>query len=213
MVLDTRPALMLAAARAPASPLLPVLASSTAAYTLRNTALGQSLSAPMLSFAFSSLLSNVGVVPISHPAYEVCAGVLPFSVCFGLLAASTPAAADDAEDGAALTPMLSAFCVGAVGTVVGCLIAFALCTRFSLLPAASAACAGALYCATYVGGEVPPRTQPQTTGCALPLPLLMLCLPDTNIQQDPSTSTEWRRRRMPRASAGSCRPSWRRTSD
>ena len=81
----------------------------------------------MLSFVLASALSNVGIIPATHPSYDVCARVLPLSVCFGLLAASMPAA-EAADGGEGLTPMLLAFLIGATGTVVGCLVGFVLCT-------------------------------------------------------------------------------------
>ncbi|KAL1503251.1 hypothetical protein AB1Y20_011307 [Prymnesium parvum] len=138
---------------APSDPLLPLLLSSSAAFSLRDSAVGRALSAPMLSFTFSSALSNANLLPLAHPSYDLCSRVLPFSVCLGLLAASSPLSSPSPTTGA-LRPMLAAFAVGAAGTALGSLAAFALCVRTSLLPAASAAAAASLYCATYIGGSV-----------------------------------------------------------
>lgn len=48
--------------------------------------------------------------------------------------------------------MVASFMVGALGTLIGCVVAFLFSARIGLLAPDSAACASSLYCATYVGG-------------------------------------------------------------
>lgn len=83
----------------------------------------------------------------------MCAKVLPLSVCLGLLAASAPIeTASTNEEG--VGPMLAAFSVGALGTVIGCLLGYVISVSCGLFSANAAACAASLYCATYIGGSV-----------------------------------------------------------
>lgn len=131
-----------------------LLASSAAAFALQSTPPGRLLSAPMLSFSLALGLSNVGLLPEAHPSYDVCTGtLLPVSVCLGLL--STAAVPVQARGGSksSLKPMLMAFGIGAFGTLLGALCAFAVCTEMHLLPPTAAAAAAALLCATYIGGS------------------------------------------------------------
>ena len=106
----------------------------------------------MLSFALCLGLSNIGLLPAASPAYEFCwKRLLPLAVSLGLLSASAgaPRGSNDGE----LRPMLLAFGVGAVGTIVGAFVAFGACTRLGLYSTAQAAVAAALLAATYVGGS------------------------------------------------------------
>lgn len=131
-----------------------LLASSAAAFALQSTPPGRLLSAPMLSFSLALGLSNVGLLPLAHPSYDLCTGtLLPISVCLGLL--STAAMPVEARGGSkgSLTPMLMAFTIGAFGTLLGALCAFATCAKVQLLPPTAAAAAAALLCATYIGGS------------------------------------------------------------
>ena len=129
----------------PPLPPTALLGAAGLSYLLRSTELGVRLSPPMLAFTFALGLSNVGVLPATHAGYDACVGVaLPLSVSMGLLSApaaagaasaapastavaasptSPPAAPDvDARLGAALL----AFAIGAVGSALGALLAFAL---------------------------------------------------------------------------------------
>ena len=127
-------------------------AASLSAFGLRDTGAGRTLTAPMLSFALCLGLSNIGLLPAASPAYEFCwKRLLPLAVSLGLLSASAgaPRGSNDGE----LRPMLLAFGVGAVGTIVGAFVAFGACTRLGLYSTAQAAVAAALLAATYVGGS------------------------------------------------------------
>ena len=127
-------------------------AASLSAFGLRDTGAGRTLTAPMLSFALCLGLSNIGLLPAASPAYELCwKRLLPLAVSLGLLSASAgaPRGSNDGE----LRPMLLAFGVGAVGTIVGAFVAFGACTRLGLYSTAQAAVAAALLAATYVGGS------------------------------------------------------------
>lgn len=133
-------------------------ASALSAFALRDTAAGQSISPPMLSFCIALGFSNVGLLPLAHPIYDICASrALPLAVSLGLLSASGAASAGESGgDGGgstgALRPVLAAFGIGAVGTILGSLAAYRLCTA-SLLTRPAAACAAGLMGATYIGGS------------------------------------------------------------
>ena len=140
------------------SPAVPLIAASSAAFSVRNTGVGRALTAPMVSFVLLATFSNLGWVPATHAAYDACARrALPLSICYGLLAAAAPVDSDDgaAEAGeeVAAAAMLLAFGIGALGTVLGSLLGHRLVLAAGLLPAAPAASAAALYCATYIGGS------------------------------------------------------------
>ena len=94
----------------------------------------------MLSFALCLGLSNIGLLPAASPAFEFCwKRLLPLAVSLGLLSASAgaPRGSNDGE----LRPMLLAFGVGAVGTIVGAFVAFGACTRLGLYSTVQAAVA------------------------------------------------------------------------
>jgi hypothetical protein len=130
----------------------PVLSfTSIAAFALRSSPAGAAFSPPLLAFTFALGIANIGLLPGTHPYYDFCASkLLPLSVALGLLSAGGTAASDDFEQQveAPLRPMLVAFCVGAVGTLIGSLCAFGLSVRLSLLTRAGAASAAGLMCAT-----------------------------------------------------------------
>ena len=140
-----------------AAPLLS--ASAIGAFALRDTPAGAAASPPMLAFTFALICSNLGLLPAVSPFYDACATTaLPLSVALGLLAAA-PTILDETSPQAdstttALRPMLLAFGIGAIGTLIGSLLAFALSVSSGLLPSTSAAAtAAALMCATYIGGS------------------------------------------------------------
>ena len=136
----------------------PLAFAAVAAYRLRDSTAGRTLTAPMLAFCFALALSNVGLLPAAHPLYDACATmVLPFSVALGLLSSAALQPAATARGGRTetpeLRPMMLAFAIGAVGSVCGSLAAWTLCSRFRLLAPPAAACAAGLMAATYVGGS------------------------------------------------------------
>lgn len=140
-------------------------AAALAAFALRDTRAGRSVSPPMLAFSIAGSFGNLGWLPPVSPIYEACAhSALPLSVALGLLSAAAPTTCADADDAAAgggmaadatppLPPMLVAFTVGSIGTVLGAVTAFALSCRLQVLPRNAAAAAASLMCATYVGGS------------------------------------------------------------
>ena len=156
-----------------------LLGASCCAGLLRNTAVGQALSPQMLSFSLCLTLSNLGLMPATSPVYDLVARrLLPLSAALGLLAGArlegstgtsrlanrNTAAAASGSSGTAssrtgslttsshLPPMLLAFSVGAVGSVLGSCGSFAVARRCGW-SATQAACAAACLCATYVGGS------------------------------------------------------------
>ena len=152
-IIDYNIIMLLSLSHAPTAPLLG--ASAISGFALRNTAVGQSFSPPMLSFCMALGFSNIGLLPITHPIYDACASrILPLAVSLGLLSANGSGAAETSNTGtpAALTPMLTAFAIGAIGTLLGALLSYHLyCPRLLARPAA--ACAAGLMAATYVGGS------------------------------------------------------------
>jgi len=133
-----------------------LVAASLLAFQLRNTATGRAVSSPILAFTFALALSNVGLMPAAHAAYDLAAtAALPLSVSLGLLSAGSPRAKMDADPvgGGDLRPMALAFAIGAAGTILGALAAFMLVVRTGQLPRPAAACAAGLMAATYIGGS------------------------------------------------------------
>ena len=89
-----------------------------------------------LARGLSSSLSNVGVIPLDHPSYDACSSVLPLSVCFGLLSASSPA--DESDSRAAVAGMLSP--TGAFKMAFEPAPLAALCCQSCAIPASSNQC-------------------------------------------------------------------------
>ena len=156
----------------PWAPALLLSATALSAFGLRDSAIGHKLTAPMLAFAFALSLSNAGLLPASHPLYEQCTTtVLPLSVALGLLAAAAPQLTLDGRPVVAtrgqLRPMLLAFALGALGSVCGSFVAWALCTRTGLFAPPAAACAAGLMAATCTSAgfsqfpSLPARQHPQ----------------------------------------------------
>ena len=128
-------------------------ASAVAAVALQDSAIGRAVSSPMLSFAFALGLSNAGLLPTTHPLYvAVSSQVLPLAVALSLISAAggalePTAAADSAPPGPSpLRPTLIAFALGALGTLIGSLVAYCACSP-RLLARPAAATAAGLMCA------------------------------------------------------------------
>ena len=137
---------------APATPAVPLAAATASAFLLRNFAVGQALTPPMCSFLAALAMSNTGVMAAAHPWYDGCASVaLPLAVALSLLSAPGEGGNRPA-DGKLLRPVLYAFVLGAVGTLLGALVAFRICFP-SLLSQSAAATAAGLMSATYIGGS------------------------------------------------------------
>ena len=99
--------------------------------------------------ASTSALATAGALPASSAAYDVVwKWLMPVGVVLALLEQRYMIAGGGADDSASV---LGAFVVGAVGTVIGTLAAFAACGR--ALGAEGWKIAGCL-CASYIGGSV-----------------------------------------------------------
>lgn len=143
-----RPIVLIALPTPP--PALSLAASTLTAYALKDSAVGRAISPPMLAFSAAMALSNGGAMPISHPLFDRCSTVgLPLAVALGLLSAGGDAAETGEPSATVLRPVLIAFALGALGTILGSMVAFAV----SRLGRDAAATAAGLMCATYIGGS------------------------------------------------------------
>ena len=127
---------------------LAILATCAAGAKLaeEKTKLGANISAPLLAMASAMLLATTGIIPSSSPALDlVWRALMPLAVALSLLGVNLRDAARTSG------PALAAFAVGAIGSIIGTVVAFAL-VGASLGPDAwrVAAC----LCASYVGGSL-----------------------------------------------------------
>jgi len=127
---------------------LAILATCAAGAKLaeEKTKLGANISAPLLAMASAMLLATTGIIPSSSPALDlVWRALMPLAVALSLLGVNLRDAARTSG------PALAAFAVGAIGSIAGTVVAFAL-VGASLGPDAwrVAAC----LCASYVGGSL-----------------------------------------------------------
>eukprot|EP00897_Mesotaenium_endlicherianum_P006624 jgi/Mesen1/5990/ME000304S05004 len=112
----------------------------------QRTQWGSQVSAALLAMASAALLTTAGVLPSSSLIYSVVwQELMPLAVALSLLETDVRQAFTDAGD------TMRAFWMGAAGTVVGTLVAFAL-LRHRLGPHGwkMAAC----MCASYIGGSI-----------------------------------------------------------
>ena len=127
---------------------LAILATCAAGAKLaeEKTKLGANISAPLLAMASAMLLATTGIIPSSSPALDlVWRALMPLAVALSLLGVNLRDAARTSG------PALAAFAVGAIGSIAGTVVAFAL-VGASLGPDSwrVAAC----LCASYVGGSL-----------------------------------------------------------
>ena len=127
---------------------LAILATCAAGAKLaeEKTKLGANISAPLLAMASAMLLATTGIIPSSSPALDlVWRALMPLAVALSLLGVNLRDAARTSG------PALAAFVVGAIGSIVGTVVAYAL-VGASLRPDSwrVAAC----LCASYVGGSL-----------------------------------------------------------
>ena len=127
---------------------LAILATCAAGAKLaeEKTKLGANISAPLLAMASAMLLATTGIIPSSSPAMDlVWRALMPLAVALSLLGVNLRDAARTSG------PALAAFAVGAIGSIVGTVVAFAL-VGAALGPDSwrVAAC----LCASYVGGSL-----------------------------------------------------------
>lgn len=105
---------------------------------------GSKISGPIITIAITFLLSNFRVIPAQAPSYEVVWSYLvPLAIPLLLFQANLVRIISKAG------PTLVAYIIGAVGTVIGTVIAY------YLLPLGEAGWKlAAIFCATYIGGSV-----------------------------------------------------------
>ena len=119
---------------------------SAAAFGLlaERTRWGRKLSAAVLAIGAGFTLSNLGIIPASAPAYDaVWTYLVPLAIPLLLIEANLRRILKEAG------PTLLAFGMGAVGTVLGTLLAF----QVIPLGPEGFKLAG-IFCATYIGGSI-----------------------------------------------------------
>ncbi len=122
-----------------------LLAAAAFGFRAENTRVGRRLSGAILTMGFTFALSNAGVIPADGvAAYDVVWGrLVPLAIPLLLLRADLRRIVREAG------PTLIAFALGAVGTVLGTIIAFAV------VPLGEAGWQlAAIYSATYIGGSL-----------------------------------------------------------
>lgn len=121
-----------------------LLATAAAALAAERTRWGRSFSGAVLAIGGGFLLSNLGVLPPSSPTYDsVWSYLVPLAIPLLLVKADLRRILREAG------PMLLAFILGALGTVLGTLVAF----HVVPLGEEGHKLAG-MFCATYVGGSI-----------------------------------------------------------
>ena len=122
-----------------------LLAAAAFGFAAENTKVGRKLSGAILTMAFTFVLSNVGVIPAGDvPAYDVVWGYLvPLAIPLLLFRADLRRILREAG------PTLLAFAVGAVGTVLGTIVAF------HVVPLGPEGWKlASIFSATYIGGSM-----------------------------------------------------------
>jgi len=119
---------------------------SSAAFGLwaEQTRFGRRLSGAVIAIGTTFALSNLGVIPAQAPAYDtVWSHVVPLAIPLLLFRADLRRILREAG------PSLGAYTLGAVGTIIGTVVAFRL---VNLGP--DTAKIGGIFCATYIGGSM-----------------------------------------------------------
>lgn len=120
--------------------------TSTLGLILERTKLGAMLSSPLVTMALSMLLCNLGLLPASHPIYNfVTKYLIPLAIPLLLLDADLKKCIKKTGT------LLKAFFCGAIGTIVGTIVAFKLIPMKSVVGAEKIAAA---LCARHIGGAV-----------------------------------------------------------
>jgi len=122
-----------------------LLAAAAFGFHVENTRLGRRLSGAILTMGFTFVLSNAGVIPADGvAAYDIVWGKLvPLAIPLLLLRADLRRILREAG------PTLAAFAIGAVGTVLGTIVAF------NLVPLGPEGWQlAAVFSATYIGGSM-----------------------------------------------------------
>ena len=121
-----------------------LLAAAAFGVWAERTRWGARLSGAVLAIGFTFVLSNLRVIPVDAPAYNVVwSYFVPLAIPLLLLKADMKRVLRESG------PTLFAFLAGAVGTVLGTLIAF----KVIPLGEEGYKLAG-IFCATYIGGSV-----------------------------------------------------------
>lgn len=122
-----------------------LLAAAAFGLHVENTRVGRRLSGAILTMGFTFVLSNLGVIPADGvPAYDVVWGrLVPLAIPLLLLRADLRRILREAG------PTLAAFALGAIGTVLGTIVAFGL---VPLGPEGWRL--AAVFSATYIGGSL-----------------------------------------------------------
>ena len=129
-----------------------LLSAATIGIWGEKTKWGAKLSGAVITMLVTFVLSNLFIIPIDSPTYSaVWSFLVPFSLPLLLFQADLSRILRESG------PTLIAYCLGAIGTVLGTLLAY------FLLPLGEAAwkLAG-VFCATYIGGSVNFFTTAQT---------------------------------------------------
>ena len=125
-----------------------VLALSTFGIVVeKRTQVGKALSAPLVTMAASIIMSNTGLIPFSSPCYDFINGiVVPMSIPLLLYDADVRKIARSSG------PVLAAFAVGSLATVLSTVLAFALIKLRALGPDGWRIAAA--LCARHIGGAI-----------------------------------------------------------
>jgi len=121
-----------------------LLAAGAGGLAAERTRWGARMSGAFVTMVLGALLSNLRVLPASAPAYDVVWGyVVPLAIPLLLVRADLRRILREAG------PTLAAFALGALGTVLGTLLAY----RLIPLGPEGWKLAG-IFCATYIGGSI-----------------------------------------------------------
>lgn len=121
-----------------------LLAAAAFGVWAERTQWGARVSGAVLAIGFTFVLSNLRVIPVQAPAYDVVwSYFVPLAIPLLLLNADMKRVLRESG------PTLFAFVAGAVGTVLGTLVSFSIVP----LGAEGYKLAG-IFCATYIGGSV-----------------------------------------------------------
>lgn len=120
--------------------------TSSLGIILERTKLGAMLSSPLVTMGLSMLMCNLGLLPASHPIYGfVTKYLIPLAIPLLLLDADLKKCIKKTGT------LLKAFLCGAIGTIVGSIVAFKLIPMKNVIGAEKIAAA---LCARHIGGAV-----------------------------------------------------------
>lgn len=118
----------------------------------------------LVTLLTAAALSNLRLVPLLHPFYDLCWNIfLPGSLAFLLLSSSSNenhgdrnASINNVQVAETVKRVAVPFVIGSIGSILGCIASFLICQRWQTLwlPPTSAGVAASCLCASYVGGSV-----------------------------------------------------------